>query len=289
MRERLHGAASTLDLLARAVPEACRMCGFARGVVLQVEAGRLTAADVPVTDAASDALRRRALGTPIALAPETPEMRVVRRAEGAYGGRVVRLSTIAQALDLDAWALAAIAPTSRALALIVLDRPAPDVDEDAQRSVDLFAHLLGASVERTVLRSRLRELSTELRYLTSSALALLHEAIEAPITLASDYGHGPVFLGGPMGPVSGAVISELLTDRERAVMGLMVEGYSNKEIGDRLHVAPGTVKDHVARLLVKLGARNRVDAVVRYLRYSAQDPTLLAPPTGGATPADEGL
>ncbi|NAZ77903.1 response regulator [Kineococcus sp. T13] len=62
-----------------------------------------------------------------------------------------------------------------------------------------------------------------------------------------------------------------LTPRELDVLRLAAAGWSNKEIAAALHLAPGTVKNHVTAVLLKLGVRDRTRAVLRALELGLLD------------------
>jgi NarL family two-component system response regulator LiaR len=57
-----------------------------------------------------------------------------------------------------------------------------------------------------------------------------------------------------------------LTEREREVLALMIEGLNNTQIAGRLTVSPSTIKSHVSNILSKLGVSSRTEAVTLALR-----------------------
>ncbi len=62
---------------------------------------------------------------------------------------------------------------------------------------------------------------------------------------------------------AGAGLLEPLSEREQEILALLAQGLSNREIAERLILAPGTVKNYVTTLLQKLGARDRTQAALR--------------------------
>jgi DNA-binding NarL/FixJ family response regulator len=60
-----------------------------------------------------------------------------------------------------------------------------------------------------------------------------------------------------------AGLAEPLSEREQEILELLALGLNNREIADRLSLAPGTVKNYVTTILQKLGVRDRTQAAIR--------------------------
>jgi DNA-binding NarL/FixJ family response regulator len=63
------------------------------------------------------------------------------------------------------------------------------------------------------------------------------------------------------------LVIEPLTSREEEVLELLVEGLSNREIGARLYLTEGTIKNYVSNIIAKLQANDRTHAVVTAIRH----------------------
>ena len=241
-----------------------RAVGFDRAVVLTVEPlGLLAAAAVgPLGHEGSDALRRRVRAQPIQLDGHCRETEIIRACAAGREAKDRPASAVETALDLEGTSIVALAPESRALALLV-GVPGETAPADADARLAQLAQIAEPVLESVVLKLRLNELDAELRCLTASATAYVREAIESPIGLTADRGHGVAF--PPVARTLGTA-SELLTPRETEVLRLIAAGLRNRDIADELHLSTETVKDHVGGLLRKLGASNRVEAVTGYLR-----------------------
>ena len=76
--------------------------------------------------------------------------------------------------------------------------------------------------------------------------------------------------------IGGGPLQEL-TEREQQVLQRLVEGGSNRDVGQDLHLSAETVKTHVSNLVRKLPARDRIHAVVQGLRWGLIDFPALEP------------
>ncbi len=68
-------------------------------------------------------------------------------------------------------------------------------------------------------------------------------------------------------PTDDGLPTQPLTGRELEVLRLMASGLTNKEVAQAMHLAEGTVKNHVSMVLLKLNSRDRTNAVLRALHH----------------------
>lgn len=96
-----------------------------------------------------------------------------------------------------------------------------------------------------------------LAYLTKDASG--EELVGAILAVHAGRQYLPAALGILL---AGRIRGNELTDRELDVLRLLARGMSNREIGERLHIAEKTVKIHVSRVLDKLGVEDRTQAAI---------------------------
>ncbi|NUT46799.1 MAG: response regulator transcription factor [Saccharothrix sp.] len=148
--------------------------------------------------------------------------------------------------------------------VVLLDRRLPDGDglDSIARFEELGARVLVLTGEASVsVAARAAESGAAGLVLKSSRLEELTEAV---LRVAAGE---VVFDGGLLAGVLDKLTGRAgnggvpLTVRERETLLLMAEGASTEEIGERMGVARNTVRNHVQRVLEKLGARSKLEAV----------------------------
>jgi DNA-binding NarL/FixJ family response regulator len=159
--------------------------------------------------------------------PDLDGIEATRLITASSGVRVLMLTTF----DLDEYVYAAL--RSGASGFLLKDTPPPDL-LSAVRVVAAGEALLAPGITRRLI----------------SRFAAQPE---------------PPGAAGPQAP--GAVthyarLPATITGREREVLTLVAEGLSNTEIAARLHITTGTAKTHIAHLLIKLSARDRIQLVI---------------------------
>lgn len=270
----VRGATSVADLFARASDGACTACGFSRGLVVTLEDGLLSSdATGPCTNTASDRLRRVLLAQPVPLRRGSMEHAAFRLGNGFRRERQTAPSALAEALGLTHSVMTPVVAEARAVALLVLDRPTGEPDAADLAAVQLVADIVAHELAVVVQRARVDVLVDEVRQSSAALLALAREALSGPVVLPRDHGLGPTFprMDVPSSVPADTAVQRLLSPGELKVVGLLAEGRSNREIAESLTLSPETVKTYVARILRKLGAANRAEAVSLYLKLTARE------------------
>jgi len=165
------------------------------------------------------------------------------------------------------------ADSLRAALHILARRPAPllivtDLTLSDTRGTEAVGHLRRAApdtpilvftaLDDPVLRREARDLGAIGYLIKSTSIQTLRDEIRAVI------GRHPARQDTP--PARSGRLSRLLTPKQVAVIVELMAGRSNKQIAARLNLSDETVGSHMKEILSRLGARNRTEAVVRYLQ-----------------------
>ncbi|WP_228648228.1 response regulator transcription factor [Microtetraspora sp. AC03309] len=109
---------------------------------------------------------------------------------------------------------------------------------------------LRAGARGFLLKNAGAELLSQAVHAAAAGDALIAPSVTARLLTA--FAHA-----GPAAPPARPI--EALTEREEQILVTVARGRTNSEIADELHISLSTVKTHIASLMAKLGARNRVE------------------------------
>jgi DNA-binding NarL/FixJ family response regulator len=130
--------------------------------------------------------------------------------------------------------------------------------------MDSLRQTLGAVIDAIVLKVQ----PAQVLFATIRHLMDIPKHSTSPMGTAANrrplHTTAPVSAEQPRGKEAG------LTDRERHIVRLVVEGLSNKEIAARLHLADTTVRHHLTKIFDKLGVSNRQNLLIHAHRHGIE-------------------
>lgn len=268
--QRLRHCTTPWELIDRVCDELAASCGFGRVLLSRLEDGHWR----PLTGSAT--LRAQTWfkqwrGRAVPLEDLDLERRVIINRQPA----LVRdtsgpgLHVIVRQILVESYVIAPIAPNGEAIGWLhgshmTGGRSCGETDRDV---IAAFADGFGRMYERLTLLERVQRRQQAIRETLRLADAALQDlgAFELELALQADQvdlaDSGRSLLDAPHD-----LGMDALTPRELDVLRLIAQGANNNEIAAELVVTVATVKSHVNRLLAKLGAVNRSQAIVHYRR-----------------------
>ena len=275
---RLNRTENDAELLGDLPAEICR-CAFDRAAVTSVRerVGEIVAAHDVRGPAASSELLSALAETQISLAglPEevamlrTHEPVLVRQIEGVQGP----LARVSLAVGASSYVAAPVVSLGEIVALLHADRPADSapLDERDRDRLGLVAVLAGRVIEQRARLGRIGSLRSNMRRAQASMAAVLTDHLNAPVDLSASVSLEDVALMSAMSGITAPEANPVLglTRREREVMNQVAAGLTNGEIAAELVISEQTVSSHVKRILRKLRAANRAEAVAKWAALGA--------------------
>jgi len=275
----LTGIVSPAELVERAPALLCEVCEFDRALISRVHGSTWVPAAVHVAAGAGDEVNVglvAAIGTlEIPLTSALIETEMLRR----------RTSVLVDGTAMARHTFSVLGALSRSRAyvaapIVIANHVAGFLHADAYSSARMltaadrvalqtFADLFGLLYERAAMAERVLQQQQAIHAALSSAASRVAELgpqvgqlTRAEAHAAEDGPHTQAHRTGDMRE------GGTLTSREWKILGMLATGATNGQIASALVVSESTVKSHVKRILHKLPAANRAEAVYRYTQLS---------------------
>jgi DNA-binding CsgD family transcriptional regulator len=278
---RLGHADSLADLVRQAPELLCEACGFDRAMISRVRGSSWTPAAVHVAAVADDEANithvaaLRAL--PVPLTGSLPETEVLRHRtpmlvevpplETTAGPRIV--GRLPGPLRSRAYVVAPVVIGDRVAGFLHADTCTSERELTVadRAGIQIFAAMFGLVYERAAMSQRLRDQQRAVAAAIAEAsqVDIGQDAARLVRTQVRQPGHDRAG-GNPLPSVQGGA----LTSREWEILRLLACGATNSQIASALVVSDNTVKSHIKRILRKLPAANRAEAVYRYTQLAGQ-------------------
>jgi DNA-binding NarL/FixJ family response regulator len=168
-------------------------------------------------------------------------------------------------LGAAAYLVAPVVAMTKVVALVHVCRAEGDITDDDVETMGMLLSVYSALYGRMLKSAEVQELRTSI---VGAAARLTDEAVRITGTVVGLGEEGGTEAVGA--DAAADVFTAALTNRERRVFELMVQGDSNPAIARKLNVALETVKTHVKRILRKTGAANRLEAIALYAEAQAR-------------------
>lgn len=288
--ERLRNVNDPQTLLDRVTRELCTSCGFERGVLSRIDGSEwiLSGAHFTGDESWAEDFVRLGQQTRPVLTHTMLETHMARRRAPALVTDAMNdphtHKPFVQHSRTACYVGAPIMPRGRVVGFFHADhhfsgRPVDEMDRD---SLWVFAAGFAYVYERAVLLHRLREQRSRIEQMVSSTSTLVDALCDSDVDDERLTRNRAVLRGRSAALTAGSQDNPmLLTPREVEVLSLMAAGATNAVIAQQLFISEGTVKSHVKRILRKLNASNRAEAVSRYLRSKAEQRGATGMPLAG--------
>lgn len=249
---RLKAAPSVQALERQICTELCHTIGFSSAVLSSIAPDKF----IPVTSHGA-----RGTGKPLPRSGCTAEQECVRFRRMVHAGRddVPATDGFCDALGAADYLVVPIVVEAEVVALVHMSRARGAIADGDVDTLGLLLSVYSVVYERLLNSGRVEQLRISI---VGAAARLAEEADRiagTAVSLDAD-DDGAVAMDAAVDAFTVA-----LSNRERDVFARMVRGDSNAEIAQELVVSVETVKTHVKRILRKIGAANRLEAITLYM------------------------